>query len=68
MSENEWHKLAFGFAKAVNILGGPIHTIKKNTEVLVVAVKMSGPDVNAEKIYFAVSRAAEGKKLQHKYR
>ena len=30
------------FAKDVNILGGRTHTIKNNTEVLVVAVKKSG--------------------------
>jgi hypothetical protein len=43
------------FDKDVNILDGRIHTIKKNTEVLVVAVKKSGPDVNVEKIYVAIS-------------
>jgi hypothetical protein len=50
------------FAKAVNILGGRIPTIK-NTEVIVVAVKKSAADVNAEKTYFAISRPAGGKKI-----
>jgi hypothetical protein len=40
----------------------------RNTEVLVVAVKKSGPDVNAEKNCVAISRPAGGKKLQHKCR
>jgi hypothetical protein len=43
------------FVKDVNILGGRIHTIKENTEVLVVAVKKNGPDVNDEKTYVAIT-------------
>jgi hypothetical protein len=42
------HEL-LGYADDVNILGGSIHTIKKNTEALVTAGKESGPEVNAEK-------------------
>jgi hypothetical protein len=36
----------------VNILGGNIHSIKKNTEALIVARKETGLEVNAEKTKF----------------
>ena len=35
------------YADDVNILGGSIHTIKKNTEALVVANKENGLEVTA---------------------
>jgi hypothetical protein len=37
------------FHTDVNILGGSVHTIKKNTETLVVASKKIGIEVNADK-------------------
>jgi len=37
------------YADDVNILGGSIHTTKKQTEALVVASKEIGLEVNAEK-------------------
>jgi hypothetical protein len=37
------------YANYVNILGRSIHTIKKNTEALVVASKEIGIEVNADK-------------------
>jgi hypothetical protein len=38
-------------------LGGSIHTIKKNTEALVVASKQTGIEVNADKTkYMAMSQ------------
>ena len=41
----------------VNILGGSVHTIKKKAEVLVVASKETGLEVNADKTkYMAMSR------------
>jgi hypothetical protein len=41
----------------VNILGGSVHAIKKNTEALVVASKDIGLEVNAEKTkYMVMSR------------
>jgi hypothetical protein len=32
-----------------NILGGSVHTVKKNTEALVVASKETGLEANADK-------------------
>jgi sorting nexin-29 len=46
------------YADDVNILGRSIHAIKKNTEALVVASKVIGLEVNAEKTkYMVMSRA-----------
>ena len=41
----------------VNILGGSVHNIKKNTDVLVVASREIGPEANASKSkYLVMSR------------
>jgi hypothetical protein len=45
---NGTHQLLI-YADDVNILGGIVHTVKENTESLVVATKESGLEVNAEK-------------------
>jgi hypothetical protein len=45
---NTTHQLLV-YADDVNILGGSIHTIRKNTEALVIASKEIGLEVNAEK-------------------
>jgi hypothetical protein len=42
------------YAHDVNILGGSIHTIKKNAEYLVVASKTIGLDENADKTRYMV--------------
>jgi len=47
---NGTHQLLVN-ADDVNVLGGSIHTIMKNTEALVVASKEIGLEVNAEKIF-----------------
>ena len=45
------------YADDVNMLGGSIHSIKKNAEALVVASKETGLEVNADKTkYMAMSR------------
>jgi len=44
-------------ANDVNILGRSVHTIKKNTEALVIASKETGLEVNADKTkYMVMSR------------
>jgi len=43
------------YANDVNILGRSIHTIRKNTEALVVASKETGLQVNAEKTRYLVT-------------
>ena len=47
---NGTHQLLV-YASYVSILGGSIHTIKKNAEALVVASKETGLEVNADKTY-----------------
>ena len=42
------------YADDVNILGGSVHTIKKNAEALVVASKEIGLEVNGDKIKYMV--------------
>jgi hypothetical protein len=47
----------FEYAGDVNILGGTVHTIKKNTEALVFASKETGVKVNDNKTkYMVMSR------------
>jgi hypothetical protein len=50
---NGAHKLLV-YADDINILGGSIHTVKKNTEALVVATKQNGLEVNAEKTKYMI--------------
>jgi hypothetical protein len=45
------------YADDVNILGGNVHVVKKNTEALVAATKEIGLEVNADKTkYMVMSR------------
>jgi hypothetical protein len=37
------------YADGINTLSRSVHAIKKNTKALVVAIKGTGPEVNAEK-------------------
>jgi len=50
---NGTHQLLV-YADDVNILGGSVHTIKKNSEVLVVACQETGLEVNADKTKYMV--------------
>jgi hypothetical protein len=45
---NGTHQLLV-YAKDVNILGGSVHTVNKNTEALLVSSKETGLEVNADK-------------------
>ena len=63
---NGTHQLLV-YADYVNILCGSIHTIKKNTEAVVVASKESGLEVNADKTkYIVMSRSECRSKAQYK--
>ena len=56
MKLNGTHQL-LAYADDVNILGGSVHTVKKNAEALVAAAKEIGLEVNAHKTkYMTVSR------------
>jgi hypothetical protein len=48
MKLNGTHQL-LAYADDVNILGGSVHTVKKNAKSLVVATKEIGLEVNADK-------------------
>jgi hypothetical protein len=48
---NETHQLLV-YADDVNMLSGSIHTIRKNTEALLITSKEIGFEVNAEKTKF----------------
>jgi hypothetical protein len=50
---NGTHQLLV-YADDVNILGGSIHTTKKNTDTIVVASKETGLEVNADKTTYMV--------------
>jgi len=53
---NDTHELLV-HADVFQILGGSVHSIKKNTEALIVAGKEIGREVNAEKTkYMVMSR------------
>ena len=50
---NGTHQLLV-YADDVNILGGSVHTVKENTEALIVASKENGLEVNADKSKYVV--------------
>jgi hypothetical protein len=47
------------YADDVNILGGGIDTVKKNTEAIIVASKETGLEVNAVKTKYSNTLASE---------
>jgi len=50
---NGTHQLLV-YANVVNIVGGSVHTIKENTEALVMVSKEIGLEVNADKTKYMV--------------
>jgi hypothetical protein len=50
---NGTHQLLV-YADDANVLGGSIHTIRKNTDALLTASKETGLEVNAEKTKYTV--------------
>jgi hypothetical protein len=50
---NGTHQL-LAYADNVNILGGSVHTTKENAEALVLAIKETGLEVNAENTKYMV--------------
>ena len=53
MKLNGTHQLLI-YADDVSIMGGSVHTIKKNEEALVLANKEIGLDINADKTKYMV--------------
>ena len=51
--EIKWYTVLV-YADDVNIFGGSVHNIKKNTEALVVASKVIGLEINAHKTQYMV--------------
>ena len=68
MKLNGTHQL-LDYADGVNILGGKVLTIKKNTEALVVASREIGLEVNADKSKYMImspdKNAGQNKKQKH---
>jgi hypothetical protein len=61
---NGTHQLLV-YADDVDILGGSIHSIKKNAEGLVVASKETGLEVNAEKTKYMVMSRNQNARHNH---
>ena len=64
---NGTHQLVV-YADDVNILGGSVHTIKENTETLVVASKEIGLEVNADKTMYVVMSRDQNARRRHNIR
>ena len=58
------HQL-LAYADAINILGGNVHTVKKNTEALVVASKENVLEVNADKTKYMVMSRDQNTERSH---
>jgi hypothetical protein len=61
---NGTHQLVV-YADDVNILGGSIHAIKKNTKTLVVASKEVGLEISAEKAKYMVMSRGQTAEQNH---
>jgi hypothetical protein len=64
--EYPWRYTFEVYSYDVNILGGSMHTIKENTEALVVASSEIGLEVNAEKTKYMVMSWDENAGQNHK--
>jgi len=53
------------YADDVNMLGGNVHTVKKNAEPLVVASKETGLEVNADKTKYMVMSKHQNARGSH---
>jgi hypothetical protein len=53
------------YADDVNILGGSVHTIYKNTQTLVVDSKANGLEVNADKTKYMVMSRDQNAGISH---
>ena len=64
MKLNGTHQL-LAYADYVNILGGGIHTLKKNAEALLAATRETGLEVSADKSkYMVMSRDQNAGRIQ----
>ena len=64
MKLNGTHHLLV-YVDDVNILGGSVHTVKQNTESLVVASKETGLAVNADKTKYMVMSRDQNARRSH---
>ena len=64
MKLNGTHQL-LAYADDVNILGGSEHTVKENTEALVVATKEIGLEVNADKTKYMIMCRDQNARQSH---
>jgi hypothetical protein len=64
---NGTHQLLV-YADDVNILGGSVHTIKKNTDPFVIASKETGIEVNADKTKYMVASRDQNAGRSHSTR
>ena len=54
------------YADSVNLLGGSVHTVKKNKETLAAAFKETGLEINADKNkYMVMSREQNAGRSQN---
>ena len=53
------------YADDVNILGGSVHTIKENTQALVVASTETGLEVNADKTKYMIMSRDQNTRQSH---
>ena len=64
MKLNGTHQL-LAYADDVNILRGSIHTVKENAEAVLVATKVAGLEVNADKTKYRVMSREQTAGLSH---